>query len=92
MFTADVAQELQGVAIARINPGKNQIDVIPLHKADRHSIVCGVFNDVAQRLQHRGQEGQSGRIRIKNQDTKLVHGIQSLVRCPCRYTKPVHPP
>ena len=60
-------------------PARTRSMLVPLHQADRHAIVGGFFDDVAQRLQHRGQQGQARRVGIEDQDPGLVHGIRSLV-------------
>ena len=73
MLATDVGQELQGIAVAGVHPGEYQVDVVPLHLADRYPIVAGFFDDMAQRLQHRSQQGQSRGIRIEDQDSKLIH-------------------
>ena len=78
MLAPDVRQQLQRVAIARIDPRQDQVDALPLHQPDRHPIIGGLFDDMPQRLQHRSQQGQSRGIGVEDQDSELVHGFLSL--------------
>ncbi len=92
MLAPDVREEFQRITVARIDPREDQIDVLPLHQTDRHPIIGGFLDDMAERLQHRSQQGQSRGIGVEDQDSELVHGIHSRIRCPCRGTRPVRPP
>ena len=92
MLAPHVRQEFQCLGVERINAGQDQIDVVPLHQPDRHAVIGGLLDDVAQRLQHRGQQGQPGGVGIEDQDSELVHGIHLSACVRVRNTKPVHPP
>ena len=70
-----VRQQLECFGVQRIDTGQHQIDVVALHRAHRDTIGGGLFDDVTQRLEHRGQECKAGGVRIKDQDPKFVHGV-----------------
>ena len=74
MLAPHVGQEFQCLAVQGINAGQYQIDVVPLHQLDGEAVVGGLLDDVAQRFEHRGQQGQPGGVRIEDQNSKLVHG------------------
>ena len=48
MLAPHVGQELECLAVERINARQHQIDVVPLQELDRRSIIGGLLDGVAQ--------------------------------------------
>ena len=82
VLAADVVEQLQGIGVLRVDAGEHQVDPAALHQADRHPIVGRLFDLGAQRLDHRRQEGEVGRLGMHDQQSGLTHVRHSLVKTP----------
>ena len=82
VLAADVVEQLQGIGVLRIDAGEHQVDPAALQQADRHAIAGRFFDLGAERLDHRRQEGEVGRLGMHNQQSGLTHFSHSLVKTP----------
>ena len=68
-------EQLQRLGVERVDPGDDQVDAAPLHPPDGGPVVGRLVDLVAQRLEHRAQQGEDRGLGVDDEDSGLAHGF-----------------